>query len=133
MAIDLDDLTIGQAKELANRFASAAMKGAHEASSDIGADLIGRQVIVRTYSAGVHFGTLKARNGTEVLLHASRRIWYWNKAFTLSKIAADGLDLPTSKLSVFVSEILLTEAIEVIAVSDATKVQLSTAPAHQPE
>ena len=32
-------------------------------------------VIVRTYSAGVHFGYLVAREGKEVRLTRSRRIW----------------------------------------------------------
>lgn len=128
--VNLEDLTIGQAREIAAFFNGT--NGGHP-PQPLGAHLIGKQVIVRTYSAGVHFGTLRARSGTEVHLTAARRIWSWNKAFTLSKIAADGLDVASSKLSVFVSEIILTEAIEIIPVAEAVKVQLSTAPAHQPE
>lgn len=39
--------------------------------------MIGKEVIVRTYSAGVHFGTLESRNGKEVVLKDARRIWDW--------------------------------------------------------
>ena len=33
-------------------------------------------VIVRTYSAGVHYGRLVSRNGKEVVLSGARRIWF---------------------------------------------------------
>jgi len=75
--------------------------------------MIGKQVIVRTYSAGVHYGTLSGQNGKEVLLTKARRIWYWEGAFTLSAVATKGIS-KNSKLSVFVDEILLLEAIEKI-------------------
>ena len=35
--------------------------------------MIGKQVIVRTYSAGVHFGRLVERDGKEVVLNDARR------------------------------------------------------------
>lgn len=130
--VNLDDLTIGQAKELANRFAYAAMKGAHEAQHDLSEHLVGARVIVRTFSAGVHYGTLVKRQGTEVVLSDARRIWHWNKAFTLSKIAVNGVG-QDSKLSVSVPDILLTEAIELIAVSDEVAKHLDSFPAHKPE
>lgn len=72
-----------------------------------------KPVIVRTFSAGVHFGYLKARDGKEVTLERSRRIWRWFGAWTLSEIAAAGLDISKSKIAAPVS-IVLTEAIEII-------------------
>ena len=78
--------------------------------------MIGRDVIVRTYSAGVHFGVLAAQNGTEVRLTDARRIWYWEGAFTLSAVSQKGVS-GKSKLSIAVPEILLTEAIEIIPCS----------------
>ncbi len=72
-----------------------------------------KPVIVRTYSAGVHFGYLKSRNGKEVELERSRRIWRWFGAWTLSEIATTGLDTEKSKIGASVS-IVLTEAIEII-------------------
>jgi hypothetical protein len=83
--------------------------------------MIGKDVIVRTYSSGVHFGTLVSREGKEVVLSNARRIWYWEGAFTLSAVAGKGVS-QKSMLSVPVSEILLTEAIEIIpCTADAIK------------
>ena len=92
--------------------------------------MIGKDVIVRTYSAGVHFGTLAARDGKEVTLTNARRIWYWEGAFTLSAIAQNGVK-DTSKLSVEVPEILLTEAIEIIPCSEASAANLRALEAHE--
>lgn len=83
--------------------------------------MIGQHVLVRTYSAGVHIGTLAARDGKEVTLTDSRRIWYWSGAFTLSAVATRGLNAKDSKLSVPVPEILLTEAIEIIPTSEGAR------------
>jgi hypothetical protein len=72
-------------------------------------------VVVRTYSAGVHTGTLEKREGKEVTLSNARRIFYWDGAASISQIAVDGVSKPENcKFSVPVKEILLTEAIEII-------------------
>ena len=49
--MNVNDMTIGQAKEL------AAMFSASPAQSTLNG-MIGKKVIIRTYSAGVFFGTL---------------------------------------------------------------------------
>lgn len=77
----------------------------------------GRPVIVRTHSAGVHFGYLQDRKGQEVTLTRSRRIWFWNGANTLSEIALHGVGAG-SKVAEPVS-ITLTQAIEVIDMAPA--------------
>ena len=74
-------------------------------------------VLIRTYSAGVHFGTLESRNGKEVCLSDARRLWSWSGAMSLSEVAMKGINISGSKISVPVDEIELTEAIEVIKVS----------------
>ena len=72
-------------------------------------------VLIRTYSAGVHFGVLKRRDGKEVELLKSRRIWYWDGAASLSQMAVDGVSNPENcKFSVALPSIILTEAIEII-------------------
>jgi len=48
--------------------------------TDMGGYMIGQKVIVRTYSAGVHFGTLENRAGREVILSNARRLWKWHAA-----------------------------------------------------
>jgi hypothetical protein len=79
-------------------------------------DFIGKQVLVRTYSAGVHFGYLKSFDGKEIVLTDARRIWSWEGAFTLSAVAQYGVK--SGKISTTVPIILLTEAIEVIPLSE---------------
>jgi len=73
-----------------------------------------KPVIVRTYSAGVHFGYLVSREGREVSLERSRRLWSWKalRGVALSGVAAHGI-ASGCKVDALVS-IVLTEAIEII-------------------
>jgi hypothetical protein len=90
-------------------------------------ELIGKYVIVRTYSAGVHAGLLAAKEGKEVRLTKSRRIWRWEPASeqggTLSGVATEGVG-PGSKIGNEVDLIELTEAIEVIECSETAEVSI---------
>jgi hypothetical protein len=87
-------------------------------------------VLVRTYSAGVHFGNLESRDGKEVTLSNARRLWYWRGAFTLNEIAQHGVG-EGSKISETVSEIVLTEAIEVISTSQEGAESLQRFPTYK--
>jgi hypothetical protein len=55
-----------------------------------------KPVIIRTFSAGVHFGYLVAKDGKEVTLEGSRRIWRWRGANSLNELSQFGLE-PASK------------------------------------
>ena len=84
--------------------------------------MIGKDVLVRTYSAGVHVGTLKSRDGKEVVLTNARRIWYWSGAASLSQLAMEGTSDPGNcKFPRPVDEILLTEAVEIIPITDKAR------------
>lgn len=83
----------------------------------------GNEVIVRTYSAGVHIGTIKEKNGQEIILTNARRLWKWAGAFTLNKVATSGIDRDNSRISISVPEISLIW-IEIIPVCEG--VDLST-------
>ena len=87
---------------------------------------IGSFVVVRTYSAGVHVGTLAKRDGKEVTLADARRIWSWKGANTLHEIAISGVG-KGSRVSESVQTVLLTEAIEIIAAAEAAKANLMAA------
>lgn len=77
--------------------------------------MIGKYCIVRTYSAGVFAGILKSREGKEAELTDARRIWYWSGAASLSQLAMEGTKDPQNcKFPCAVSEVLLTEVIEII-------------------
>lgn len=89
----------------------------------------GDYVIVRTYSAGVFAGTLVSRKGKEVALKDVRRLWYWAGAASLSELAQRGTSKPDQcKFPVPVSEIVLTEAIELLAVTKAARKSIEEVP-----
>ena len=63
----------------------------------------------------MHYGTIKSRDGKEVLLENAIRIWYWSGAASLSQMSVDGVKDPDKcKFSVPVAQIFLTEVIEII-------------------
>ena len=84
-------------------------------------------VLIRTYSAGVHFGYLSKRESTlagiEVTLVNARRIWYWEGAATLSQIAVEGVKKPDNCR--FSMEVPLIElvAIEIIPISEKSNIK----------
>ena len=81
-----------------------------------------RFCIIRTYSAGVHAGYVKSRNGKEITLVNARRLWKWAGAFTLSEMAVNGVSKPSEcKFATEVPEIILTEAIEIIPCTEKAK------------
>ena len=85
-------------------------------------------VVIRTYSAGVHAGYLKEKNGKEVTLVNSRRIWKWKGANELCGLAMHGIKFPEeSKISPVQSKIVLTQAIEILSTTkEAQKTIIET-------
>lgn len=91
--------------------------------------MIGRVCMVRTYSAGVFLGTLKSRDGKEVVLTDARRIWYWEGAASLSQLATTGTSKPQKcKFPAPVGEVFLTEAIEIIPATEAAIASIAAVP-----
>lgn len=87
--------------------------------------MIGKYCMVRTYYAGVFAGIIKERNEKEIILTNARRIWYWDGAASLSQLATDGTSKPENcKFPVAVDEILLTEVIEIIPITDKAKISI---------
>lgn len=85
-----------------------------EAERDLGD---GKKVIVRTRSAGVHYGTLVLRDDKNkvVTLANARRIWAWYGAASLSELAIRGVSKPKEcKIPCPVPGIVLSEWIEII-------------------
>lgn len=86
-------------------------------------------VIIRTYSAGVHAGYLKSRNGKEVELLKARRFFQWYGSATLSQFAQSGTSQPSKcKFPEEVDRIILTEAIEIIDVTAKAKKTIDEVP-----
>lgn len=77
--------------------------------------MIGKKVIIRADRAGVFYGTLKSKEGNEVVLTDCRRIWYWDGASSISQLAVDGTSKPENcKFTVTVEEITILGVIEII-------------------
>jgi hypothetical protein len=115
MKMDINNLTIGQAKELVSLFG-----GAQATTDKITNGMIGSYVIVRCRDAGVHAGVLEAHNGRECVITESRRLWSWKVRGSgdfLNAIALSGVH-EDSKLSAEVPRIHLTENCEIIQCSD---------------
>ena len=88
-----------------------------------------KYVIVRTYSAGVFAGKLESKNGKEVVLQNARRIWFWRGAASLSQLAQIGTSKPNEcKFPCEVSRIELTEAIEILDVTDEARKSIAGVP-----
>ena len=120
--VNIDNLTIGEAKQI------AAIFNATQAQSTP-SPMIGRKCVVRACNAGVHFGTVSAHDGQQVVLTDARRIHYWEKAFTLSAVAKHGIG-GDSRISCVVPEILLTDALELIPMSEKSIKSLEGASVH---
>ena len=84
----------------------------------------GDYVIARTYSAGVFAGEFVSREGKEIVLKNARRLWRWEGAASLSQLSIDGC-AKTSKFPAEVPEVLLTELIELLPVSDAARASIA--------
>lgn len=85
--------------------------------------------MVRTCSAGVFLGTLKERNGKEVVLTDARRMWYWDGAASLSQLATTGTSKPNKcKFPAPVAVAVLTEAIEIIPATEAAIASIAAVP-----
>ncbi len=108
--MNIDELTLGQIKQLNQlKLTENSTLNFH----------VGEKVIIRTYSAGVHFGTLQQKEGKEVLLINSRRMWrFWAaKSISLSGVAVYGLSQDsdkTSKICPILEKPLWLQAIEII-------------------
>ena len=108
--MDINKLTIGQAKELLSMFGQQPTDGLN--------DMVGRKCIIRTYSAGVWFGEVEKKAGAEVIVKNARRLWYWKakKSISLSAVAEYGIDTSACKFAPAVPSVWL-EAIELIPCS----------------
>ena len=71
MTMNINDLTIGQAKELANLLGGNATN-----QSNLYSRCIGKYVICRTRNEGINAGKVIAADETGVVLEDARRLYY---------------------------------------------------------
>lgn len=90
---------------------------------------INEKVIIRADRAGVFYGTLAEKDGTEVELKNCRRLWYWDGAASISEIALSGVTKPERcKFSVTVPSIIVTGVIEIIPCTEEAIISISNVP-----
>jgi hypothetical protein len=91
--------------------------------------IIGKHCIVRTYSAGVFAGTLAEIDGKVAKVTNARRLWYWRGAASLSQMAKQGTSRPKEcKFPCAVSEVYLTEVIEILPTTEAAQRSIAEVP-----
>ena len=92
--MDINDLTIGQAKEIAAAF-SSTVKPSGATNGD------GRYVIVRSRDAGVLFGKFAGNDRDTIHLTDAVQMWRWKaaKGGTLLDCAEFGVDASGCKFS----------------------------------
>jgi hypothetical protein len=107
--MNFDDMTIGEAKQLAALF-SGQSSSPHP--------FVGKYVIARCYAAGVHAGEVVSADGENVILKNSRRLWSWKAkdGIALSGVAQTGIQ-SGCKVDVMNPEIALTGVCELIPCS----------------
>lgn len=77
------------------------------------------KVIVRADRAGVFYGQIKERSGSEVVMTNVRRLWYWDGAASLSQLAVNGTVNPSAcKFTVVVPEMTILGVVEIIPCTD---------------
>lgn len=117
--MNIDSLTFAELKQIAAMFqTSNVTPGASH-------PFVGKYVIVRCYSAGVHAGELVSQSGDQVVLKNSRRLWSWvaNGGVALSGLAVTGLK--SGKIDVLLPDLALTGAIETIPCSEAAEASIN--------
>lgn len=112
--MNINDLTLGQLKEI------AAMMNAQipQPTQNPVHPFVGKYVIARCYSAGVHAGEVVSAEGENVILKDSRRLWSWKAkdGVALSGVAQNGLK-SEGKVDTLNPEIALIGVCELIPCS----------------
>jgi len=121
--MNTDNLTIGQAREIAAMFGASHNQAVGRQAEH---PFAGRFVICRCAQAGVHAGILVSQYGQEALLKNSRRLWSWtvNEGVALSGLAVHGLK--AGKVDTM-TDIALTDVIETIPCSEESQRSIEAA------
>ena len=116
MDFNIDNFTLGQLKQI------ASLVNGQPQQSNKPHPFIGKYVVARCYSAGVHAGTVVDVDGENVILTNSRRLWSWKAkdGVALSGVAQAGVQ-SGCKIDLVNPEIALTGVCELIPCSAVAK------------
>ena len=116
--IDINELTIGQIREIAATFPALFGK---TATANIADGMVGKYAIVRCYSAGVHAGIVAAIDGDKAVLTDSRRLWSWKAVYGVALSGVAQFGIIGGKIDSMNPEIYLTGVIEIIPCTNAAR------------
>ena len=121
--MNIEDLTLRQIKEIAAMANSQQCAAKPESRPH---PFIGKHVIARCYSAGVHAGIVVSVDGDTAILKDSRRLWSWKAqdGIALSWVAQNGIK-PDSKIDSMNPEIYLNGIAELIPTSATAQVTIN--------
>lgn len=92
--------------------------------------VMAQKYIVRADRAGVFFGEIESRTGSEVTMRNVRRIWRWEGANSISQLAVDGPKAgKICKFSVEVESMTILGVIEIIPCTAKATQSISEVPA----
>ena len=92
--MNLDDMKFSEVKALKKAFFEEFGKPEHSENVEKGlCDQVGKKVIVRTYSAGVYYGTLLEKHLNECYVVNARRLWRFecNVGIELGDVSINGI------------------------------------------
>lgn len=71
--------------------------------------------IVRADRAGLFYGEIKARNGSEVTMTNVRKLYYWNDAFAPEGLALNGTARPDKcRFTCYIDEMEILGVVQII-------------------
>ena len=127
--MNIDELTIGDAKALASMFAGDTGTSAGVASS-----MVGQYVIVRSRNEGINAGIVEMADETGVVLAQARRLWHHKPAVKTEcwyeGVANHGLSAD-SRISASVSRKVIVEDYSLTECSTVARQSIETAVPHE--
>lgn len=100
-----------------NAVANANVATATPQQDNIFSDVIGKKCLIRSYDAGVYFGTVRKVDSDIVYVEDVRNIWYWEGAACLSQIVNDGVK-DSSKISQVVKSMTIGNVCQIMPLED---------------
>lgn len=84
-------------------------------------------VIVRADRAGVFFGELVKKEGSEVTLNNCRKLYYWDGAAAIEQLAIDGVSNPDDcKFTITVNNAVILGIIQIIPCTEKSIVSIKS-------
>lgn len=128
--MNLNEMKLGELLPILN------LLNGSKTESNLGERYLGKEVILRSYSAGNHFGILEAydaKTATAVLKN-SRRLWKWqtDQGISLSEVSLHGLIDSGSRICETVPEQLIAEVLEVLPTSLKASESIKKSPIYKP-